>query len=146
MKKATFILPLLMTIVMSCGLTSCSDEYFGDSNTRVMEATVFRNQWCDDGSGYLWCSFDWNALTVDVLNYGNISAYVYDGNRQCPLPHVVPITYTFDDGSYDIVTENIRYDFEPGKITFIMEDHDGALPENINTDLTFRVVATMPVE
>ena len=153
MKKARFILPMLTALLMGFGMTSCENEYFGDSNTRVMEATVCWNHWRTyvdnvENKRYMYVTYEWNALTVDVLNYGSVTAYVYDGDSQCPLPHVVPITYTYNDGSVVVVPESFRYELTPGKITIIMQDLDGELPEGIDynfPDVSFRVVAMMPV-
>ena len=145
MKKTRFILPVLAALLLSIGMTSCEEEYFGDSNTRVMEVTIDR--WYDDGQmPYLYHEVSWNALTTDVLTYGNISAYVYDGDYQNPLPYIVPITYNLAGGGVAIVPENIRYDLMPGKITFIMQDLDGNMPEGVASipPMTFRVVVNMP--
>lgn len=148
MKKIRILIPMLAAVLTGMFSTSCQrDVTFESVNTRVMEATIYRNQWNDDGSGYLWKTYDWDAITTDVLNYGNVDAYVYDGGRQCPLPHILPITYTFSDGSSTVVPENLRFDFEPGKITFIMQDLDGEMPEGLSEEpITFRVVATVPVQ
>ena len=149
MKKARFILPVLAALLLAAGLTSCEPEYFGDSNTRVMQTTVYWNQWIDDGqTNYLYCELDWPALNTEVLTYGSITAYVYDGDYQNPLPYVIPITYTLASGATVVVPENIRYDLQPGKITFIMQDLDGNMPEGIvnSAPLTFRAVINMPVK
>lgn len=147
MKRARFLIPVLAALLMGVSMTSCESEYFGDSNTRVMQSTIYWNQWIDDGqTPYLYCELDWPALTPDVLTYGSIVAYVYDGDLQCPLPHVIPITYTTATGDI-VVPENIRYDLQVGKITFIMQDLDGEMPEGITNSapLTFRAVINMPV-
>ena len=148
MKKARFILPVLLALVMGVMGTSCSDEYFGDSNTRVMEVPVAWNQWFDDGTtAYLYAEVPWDAITVDVLNYGNVAAYVYDGEYQCPLPHIYPVCYTTNTGDV-YVPENITFDLAPGKVTFRMQDLDGGMPEGLagSRPITFRVVVTMPVK
>lgn len=146
MKKARILLPLLAAVMAGVFSTGCVDDTYIDSTQqRVMEATVYRNQWNDDGSGYLWHSFDWDYLTADVLQYGTINAYVYVGERQMPLPNLVPVTYTHPDGTTEVVPENMTYDLEPGRITFIMQDQDGGMPVDINEDYTFRVVARWPV-
>lgn len=146
MKIARILVTLLLAGVAATMFSGCNDEpnYIEGSQTRVMQQTVYRNGWNDDGSNYLWTSYDWDAITADVLQYGTVVAYVYEGTRQCPLPHVFPITYTLDDGSLYTIGENLRFDVEPGRITFIMQDLDGMLPDNIQTDITFRVVATLP--
>lgn len=148
MKTVKFILPLLAAVLMGVSMTSCSDEYFGDSNTRAMQVTVYWNDWVDDGqTAYLYAEVPWNAITIDVLNYGNVAAYVYDGDYQCPLPYVIPVTYTTASGNI-VVAENISYDLSPGKITFRMQDLDGGMPEGLTNSapLTFRVVVNMPVD
>lgn len=148
MKTVKFILPLLAAVLMGVSMTSCSDEYFGDSNTRAMQVTVYWNDWVDDGqTSYLYAEVPWNAITIDVLNYGNVAAYVYDGDYQCPLPYVIPVTYTTASGNI-VVAENISYDLSPGKITFRMQDLDGGMPEGLTNSapLTFRVVVNMPVD
>lgn len=148
MKKAKLILPLLAALVMGVSATSCSDEYFGDSNTRAMTTTVYWNDWVDDGStAYLYAEVPWSAITPDVLNFGNVSAYVYDGDYQCPLPYVTPITYNTATGAV-VVPENISYDLSVGKVTFRMQDLDGGMPEGLENSapITFRVVVTMPVD
>ena len=147
MKKTKCIVPLLLALLMGVMGTSCSEQYFGDSNTRVMETTVYWNEWYDDGeTPYLYVDREWNAITPDVLRVGNVAAYVYDGEYQCPLPHIVPITYTTATG-VDVVPENISFDLTPGKVSFRMQDLDGGMPEGLaNTaPITFRVVVTMPV-
>lgn len=141
------ILPVVAAVLMGILGTACDREEAIESvNTRVMEATIYRNQWNDDGSDYLWKTFDWDAITPEVLAYGTVTGYVYDGARQCPLPHILPISYQLTSGGIEFVPENLRFDMEPGKITFIMQDLDGGMPYDIQTDLTFRVVATVPVQ
>lgn len=148
MKKVKFILPMLMALAMGLSMTSCSDEYFGSTNTRAMTTTVYWNDWVDDGAtAYLYAEVPWDAITLDVLNFGNVAAYIYDGDYQCPLPHIVPITYNTATGPV-VVAENITFDLAPGKVTFRMQDMDGNMPEGLtnNPPITFRVVVTMPVE
>lgn len=147
MKKARKLLPVLMALVLGFGMTSCSDEYFGDSNTRAMTTTVCWTNWVDDGAtAYLYAEVPWDAITDDVLEFGNVSAYIYDDNYQCPLPYIVPITYTTATGSV-VVPENFTFDLSRGKVTFRMQDLDGGMPEGITNcaPITFRVVVTMPV-
>ena len=144
MKNARFFLLLIAAAVLGTATTACSRGEIEGSTTRVMVTTVYRNQWIDNGSNYLWCAVNWDAITPYVLERGTVVAYCFDGTRQAPLPHVIPITYNTDNGPLT-VAENVRFDLEPGIITFIMQDMDGALPEGINEDLTFRVVVTSPV-
>lgn len=148
MKKARFLLPVLAALLMGTVASSCGREpaAFESTNTRVMQQTIYWNQWISDPE-YMYVTLDWDALTEDVLNYGSVVAYVYEGTRQCPLPHVIPITYNTASGDI-VVPENLRFDLEPGKITFIMQDLDGNLPEGLENSapITFRAVATVPVQ
>jgi hypothetical protein len=146
MKKTRFLLPLLAALLLGLGMTSCSrEQYWGDTNTRAMTVTIYWNEWIDDHqTAYLYAEVPWDAITLDVLNFGNVAAYVYDDSYQCPLPYVVPITY---DGNV-VVAENISYDLSLGKVTFRMQDLDGGMPAGLENSapITFRVVATMPVQ
>ncbi len=144
MNRKRFLMPVMVALFAALFATSCGpDAIIEGSQTRVMQATVYRNQWKDSGVGYLWCSFEWDALTPNALKYGNIAAYIYEDERQCPLPHVIPVTYNVN-GDDVVVPENFRYDVETGVITFIMQDLDGAMPEDINEDFIFRAVVTVP--
>ena len=148
MKKARILFPLLLAVLTGFFATSCTPDYIIEgSHTRVMQATVEHGKWqvYQDVSGkeYLYKSFDWDALTPEMVQYGTVTAYVYEGTNQCPLPHVIPIRYNVN-GNIDVVAENIRFDYGVGTITFIMEDLDGFLPEDVVDDLVFRVVATVP--
>lgn len=152
MKKARFLLPVMAALLIGAFTTSCDREpvAFESTNTRVMQQTIYWNQWRDyvnNDVNYKYVTLDWDAITTDALNYGSVVAYVYDGENQCPLPHVTPITYNTTTGPI-VVAENIRFDLEPGKITFIMQDLDGALPDGLENTapITFRAVVTVPVQ
>lgn len=158
MKKSKFLTTALAVLLLGATVTSCDDEpvTFESTNTRVMEQEVFWNQWGDYVEGdiqYKYVTFDWNAITTDVLNYGTVNAYVYEtdavGTHQCPLPYSFPIAYTDDLGQTFYVATNFRYILEPGKITFIREDLDGGPIGNTmdyTAPLTFRAVASVPVQ
>lgn len=154
MKKNRTLKGMLLAVAvaaMSLTLSSCNDEVLLESvNTRVMETTIEWTQWIDDGqTPYFYKTASWDGISTDVLQYGNVQAYVYDGDLQCPLPYIYPLGLaTYDDGSTHYLVENLRYDLEPGKITFIMEDLDGNVPQNLmnRPPITFRVVATVPVQ
>ena len=158
MKKAKVLFSMLAVALLGIAASSCNREEvsFESVNTRIMEQEVYWNQWGDFVDGdvqYKFVTFDWNAITTDVLNYGTVNAYVYEtdavGTHQCPLPYSFPIAYTDDLGNPFYVATNFRYILEPGKITFIREDLDGG-PIGTTMDytapLTFRAVATVPVQ
>ncbi len=149
MKKTKILLASLALALFALTATSCNKEVsFESMNTRVMQNEVYWNQWRTEGN-HLAITFDWDAITTDVLNYGTVDAYVYEGSHQCPLPYAYPMgQVSYDDGTFDYLVEQLRFDVEPGKITFIMQDLDGNLPEGLENSapLTFRAVATVPVQ
>ena len=44
--------------------------------------------------------------------------------------------------STTIIAENIRFEYAPGEITFIVQDMDGLVPDPLVDDYTFRVTVT----
>lgn len=146
MKK--FIAPLLMVFVSGVMATSCGREpvLIESVHTSVLNQEVKWTDW-RAGNDHLYATFEWPALTQNVLRYGSVTAYTYYNDIQVPLPHVIPIYYTID-GEEVVVPENLRYEIEEGRITFVMQDLDGFIPEGIENSapINFRVVATVPVE
>lgn len=143
MKKT--ILSLVAVIAMAFGFASCEHQ-----SMRSMEITIYPNQWVTTSTTpYYFATVNWDELDGDVIDWGTVNAYLIQGGRQNSLPLVTPITYYYDndnDGIYDqeyTVAENIRFDIEYGMITFIIQDLDGELPEDMSSTspLTFRVVA-----
>ena len=149
MKK--FILPLMAAVLMGVTFTSCEKEYLIQStNTEVGTVTISNSDWSVFPgnmyeSQYLEAEVSWDAITPDVLDYGNVNVYVYAGNKQFSLPYVCPITYTLSDGTQIVVAENVKFYLKPGKIYIVMQDLDGELPEGYIEDMTFRMVVTYPV-
>ncbi|MBR1799058.1 MAG: hypothetical protein IJ789_05010 [Bacteroidales bacterium] len=150
MKK--FFMPLVATLALSFGLASCSgDEVLLDSvKTYVMEEDVYPADW-QEADGYLYCTFNWNAITDAVMRDGTVNAYiyeyVYDEARQIPLPYVYPMTWNMPDSTQQVLPEMVRFDFQRGQITFLIEEvNENVLTRaDIATKYKFRAVATVPV-
>ena len=147
---------LMMLVAATVGLTSTScrkdthEAYLESSGTRVIEVTVKGTDWItnDPTVDYAYYPVDWDILTDHVVYDGNVNVYVYDNGRQNPLPYVYPLGFvTYSDGSTDFAVENLRFDFEVGRVTIIMQDMDGAIPSlGLGTpSMTFRIVATAPI-
>lgn len=144
MKK--IVLTLLAAVAMAFGLTSCEHQ-----TMRSVEVTIYPSDWVTSSAvNYYFATVRWDELDRDVIDYGTVNAYLIQNGKQNLLPLVTPITYynidTDGDGLGDTditVAENIRYDMEYGKITFIIEDMDGYLPGDMDgtTPMTFRIVA-----
>lgn len=149
MKK--ILLSLLVAATFGLTATSCTKEvYIESSGTRVAEVTVKYDDWVTDDNevNYVYCPVDWEVLSEHVIYDGNVNVYVYEDGRQNPLPYVYPMDVTYDDGTSDVVGENLRFDLEEGRITLIMQDLDGWKPQlsRANTpNMVFRIVATAPI-
>lgn len=140
-------LALLAVITLSITTTSCSKEGLVESVAYLVD--VRYDDWKKDASlNYVYCPIDISSISGNVLTDGTVTVYVYEGNRQNPLPYVYPILVTYTDGTTGYVGENLRYDVERGRITLIMQDLDGVAPaitrENC-PDMTFRIVVSAPV-
>ncbi len=140
MKKT--IITMLAVVAMAFGLTSCEHQ-----TMRSVEVTIYPSEWVTNSQvNYYFATIDWDELDGDVIDYGTVNAYLIQNGRQNLLPLVTPITYYNVDGidGNDItVAENIRFDLEYGRITFIIEDMDGFLPGDMEgtNPMTFRIVA-----
>lgn len=107
--------------------------------TVTEEVTVRANDWIlAEDENYYFATFDCSSLTKDVDDYGAAIVYLYEDGRWNLLPYVRPY---YSDEMDDTWAENIRFDWEHGKITFIVQDLDGGLPENIQLmpDLYFKI-------
>lgn len=142
------LLTLLTVATLGITATSCSKAGLVESAAYLVD--VRYDDWRKDASlNYVYCPVDISTISGRVLNEGNVIVYVYDGNRQNPLPYIYPIPVTYDDGSSDIVGENLRYDIERGRVTLIMQDLDGFAPQITREncpDMTFRIVVSAPAE
>ncbi|MCR5822644.1 MAG: hypothetical protein K6F85_07020 [Bacteroidales bacterium] len=149
MKK--IIIPLVAVLMLAM-TTSCDREDDLDYRTVSANVTITASNWVTNAFiDYYYARVAWNALTTDVVENGQVHAYIYNEGRQNPLPYVVPVTYYYyDDAGVPIDTitvgENLRFDFEPGYITFILEDLDGNPPDYMLDipDYTIRVCAERP--
>lgn len=143
MKKT--ILTMLAAIAMAFSFSACEHQ-----SMRSSEVTIYPNQWVTTpDTPYYFSTVHWDELDGDVVDYGLVNAYLIQKGRQDMLPLVTPITYYYDDDNDGVaersytVAENIRFDIEYGKITFIIQDEDGEMPEDMSSTqpLTFRIVA-----
>ncbi len=140
MKK--IIATMLAAVAMALCLTSCEHQ-----TMRSIEVTIQPTDWVTNSQvNYYFATVRWDELDGNVIDYGTVNAYLIQNGRQNLLPLVTPITYYNIDGipGNDVtVAENIRFDMEYGKITFIIEDMDGYLPGDMEgtAPMTFRIVA-----
>ncbi len=143
MKKA--ILPLLAAIALALSFSSCEHQ-----TMRTAEVTIQPYEWVTNNNvNYYFVTKGWDELDQDVIDYGLVNVYLINNETglQDMLPLVTPITYYYDDDNGGVIeytiAENIRFDIRYGEITFIVQDQDGELPEDMSSTLpmTFRIVA-----
>lgn len=133
--KKLLLLAAVVLIAASCEKQN-GDELYMYSQ----EFEVKSQHWepYDDGSiGYYYYTFDMPRLTRKVCEIGEVSATCYvNNNVQSQLPEVLHR----NDGT-NAWTETIRYQYEPGKITFIVSYSDYYYFETQRPPgLAFRVV------
>jgi len=97
------------------------------------------------GDNYLFATYNNSDITADVETSGTVQAEVWNIYNQekglgawNPLPYVCPIMIE-SNGETLIVAENIRFEWEVGQVTFIIQDLDGFDPLDMDTTLKFRV-------
>lgn len=154
MKKA--ILPLLAVLALAFSFSSCEHQTMRTAEVTIYPWVDYSTHWVTNNNvSYYYCTIHWDELTPDVVDYGLVNAYLVNKETgiQDMLPLVTPITYIglfdangdgfVDDNDVYTTPENIRFDVRYGEITFIIQDLDGELPDDMaNTlPLTFRIVA-----
>lgn len=151
MKMKRTALALFSALSIAFLASSCGkDVLIPTTETTSDVVTVKFNDWLLDNNGtndYYYALVDWNAVTQQVVENGKVDVFLYEGNRQSPLPYVYPIPVTYPNGTTGFEGENLRFDVEVGRITLILEDLDGGRPpvsRSSTPDMTFRIVLTQP--
>ena len=160
MKLFKLFLPMLAVAALASG---CTKEYYtivNGADVYTHQYTITPGQWTrNEGQNmpgsynYLYASFQNADITADVMQNGSVVAYVYDvydaANNQGAwnmLPYIIPIEIHEQDDSGEwndfVVAENIRFEWEEGKVTFIIQDLDGWDPTNMTSNITVKVCVT----
>ena len=149
---------LLLSAIVAGFATSCTKEYvtkeeyitenhYDGAQIFTQEYTIEPNEWVldqyDDGRPYLYVEINNAKITDEVMNYGVVLGYIwYTYNIESnfsswnTLPYVFPLYIE----KYDVtVPENIRFEYEKGKVTFVIEDLDSENPELPGGPLIFKV-------
>lgn len=158
MKLKKLMLPLMALAMLVSG---CTKEYvtFG-SQVETFRFNVTPSQWQQNkgealpgADNYLYCTLDVPAINGEVFDRGTVQAYVwnvYDVANNLgawnPLPFVYPLELLVDNEeggqSWVIVPENLRYEWEQGKVTLIIQDLDGYDPASLAQTLSFKICVT----
>lgn len=154
---------LILVLVATAALSGCTKEYITEqyitSGGIVIsyEYTVTPSQWIRNqgtnlpgADNYLYATFDNDDITPDVEKNGTVTAEIWNvystyenlGSWN-PLPYVYPLeVYVTDQNGNRVLTtvpENIRFEWETGKVKFVIQDLDGYDPEDMVTTVTIRV-------
>ena len=140
MKKALVILSIIAAAVMTTGC------HIDGATTRTEDYIIEPTAWLiNDGTGvdkyyYITCEADF--ITKSVCEDGAVNAFLWLSGPATwtPLPYVSLYLSNQGMGS-TTVAENIRFEYAPGEITFIVQDMNGQLPAPMIDVLTFRVTA-----
>ena len=158
MKLFKLFLPMLTVAALATG---CTKEYYTiGSQVYTHEYTITPAQWTRNqgpntpgADNYLYASFQNADITADVMNNGTVQAFVYnvyDRQNNLGAWNTLPFVYPLEvyvpnnEGGTDlvIVAENLRFEWEQGKVTFIIQDLDGFDPENMISTITVKVSVT----
>ena len=139
--KKFLLLPILASLFLFSACTF--EEYYECPEEHSILISdiidVLPNHWSfnDNNDGlYFYSTWNYSALTQDVLNSGAVLAYYWDGTRDNQLPYVRP----YQESNGYLYFENIRFDYQQGKITFILEPSDFIEPYAITGKMSFKVV------
>ncbi len=139
--------------VALCGCTK--EEYYG-SQMFSRDYVVTPSQWQrNEGANnpgsenYLWADLQNTDITQAVVDGGAVQAFIYNiydsyNNLGAwnTLPYVYPLEVYENGTDLVIVPENIRFEWERGKVTLIIQDLDGFDPENMVSTINVRVCVT----
>ena len=158
MKLKKFILPMLTLVLLASG---CTKEYvYNGSRVQTIRFNITPSEWrLNEGqykpgaNNYLYCEKDVPAIDQQVFDYGTVQAYVWNVYDQATnsgawntLPFVYPLEVLeqTEDGGYNryVIGENLRFEWEKGKVTFIIQDLDGFKPEDMVSTISVKVCIT----
>ena len=146
MKLNRIILPILALALLATG---CKKEYVSYTygaqvetyryNVTPAQWNVVQGQYEQGSDNYLYCTLKVPAITDEVFDHGTVQVFVwniYDVNNNLGAWNTLPFVYPLevyvnnDDGTQSmvIVPENLRFEWELGKVTFIIQDLDGYDP------------------
>ena len=153
--KTKAIIAILLAAVAT---VSCTKKYYVEGTRihteeyKIVPADWQRNTGdLEPGAyNYLYVTKQNSWITRDVMNYGSVQGdvyVVYDTSKNLgawnPLPYVYPIEITETDENnvqtIVVAPETLRFEWEEGAVTFILQDLDGFDPLNMTSTMSIRV-------
>lgn len=111
-------------------LTGCIkgdiEEYYYEGSTVFVDYVIApENAWYAHGTprkegSYMFQTFSFPEITTQVLEDGFVLVFMVDQSIPNGRDNILPFILPYNDRS----TENIRYDYEKGKLTVIIESSD----------------------
>ncbi|MCQ2260311.1 MAG: hypothetical protein MJZ77_02840 [Bacteroidales bacterium] len=153
MKLIKLFLPMLAVMMLASG---CTDEYYG-SQIKTYQFNITPSEWIRSegnnlpgANNYLYCTKNIPDIDQYVFEQGTVQAYawnVYDPSTNTGAWNTLPFIYPLeilaqdDDGNLTmfVVPENLRFEWERGKVTFIIQDLDGYDPEDMVSTISIKV-------
>ena len=144
MKLKHIILPIMAAFLLFAGCTK--EQIFYGSQIETFRFNITPAEWSraeganlPGSNNYLYCTKEIPAIDAEVFNNGTVLAFawnVYDGQNNLGAWNTLPFVYplevyiTNEEGNQEmvIVPENLRFEWELGKVTFIIQDLDGYDP------------------
>ncbi|MCR5519691.1 MAG: hypothetical protein K6F21_05110 [Bacteroidales bacterium] len=163
MKYLKLIIAAVAAITLFQGCTKeyitkqyVTNEYNGaiiyTTDYNVLPGDWKKNEGADlpGSDNYYYATFDNENITDKVIALGTVHAYIYAIYDQAqnlgswnPLPFVYPVQVTNDKNEIVVIPENTRFEYELGKVTFILQDLDGYDAEAITNGMSIRVCVTI---
>ena len=158
-------IPAIALAALLCGCTKeyITNEYYQGAKVYARDYTIKPSDWktlYPDGDkiaredNYFFAEFDNPDITQNAVDNGTVQAFIYtiyDVTNNLgswnPLPYVYPLLIEEKENgtvvnSY-IVGENTRFEYNVGKVTFIIQDLDGINPVDIANEMSIKVCVTI---
>ena len=158
MKAIKLIMPMLAVLMLAAG---CTKEYYG-SQIQTYQFNVNPADWVRNegqnlpgANNYLYCEKAIPAINQDVFQNGTVQMYcwnIYDSQNNLGAWNTLPFVYPLEVYKPDyeggtvplIVPENLRFEWELGKVTIIIQDLNGDDPVGMElaSPISFKVCVT----
>ncbi len=120
---------MLTTLLLLTGCTRnvTEENHYHENGATVFVdyVTAYKEDWSIYGTPgvmgcYMYQTFKFPEITKSVLDNGFVLAFLIDDSTVDGRDNILPFILPYNGG----VTENIRYDYEEGKLTIIIESTD----------------------
>lgn len=128
---------LALSVLFGC---TVNENHYG-TEMKTINILAYQDAWYTTNvpmgtkGYYMYQEFSFPEINNSVLNTGAVLVYYIDNAGR---DNILPLVLPYEDGSYDEITENIRYECENGILTIIIESSDFSSAER-NSDMPFKV-------